>query len=938
LASGASLLRSIVAHSESAVEILHEYPAAGLMDLFERVAGALDDAVTQRTPTEAQVRDVNRARTDLRTVLRHQAFRNAPTRLRNGESGIYDLIAQHRFQDALDAMPPESRAIPEALPPMDRQRVALATLTLQPLPFTFIEKKLGPIVINEETGKPEKDPETGGPLRDPPFIEVKRQGTLAGYPGEPIPKLDEVTALLELRDLVGGGGEQEFRFGLLRAECKLGLRDTAGALDEYTSLLKSDTLQSARRKYVAIRAGFGRLASGDAIFRSSPTPDADTRTRAAHEYDEAVALLTENGVAPDNPQRAQIEAHAQLQKDRLAAGLNFLGLRAAFVPVQRFTKLQADADAELTAAGASARELLDFFENAERLIGEEMDLKHQEKLEQTANEIAAKQVANASLEVGKISEQIRLISDQEEFLNIKGGADILGAIFEGIAGTIGAAGGSLPSRPPALGVVNATVNFLAQKNELNHQRAIAEIEKDIADNAETIAALERQMSADRLRFLQEKLDFLEGKRINADLFFRLAEISERRAERQLELGVQLAYLFERAVAFFLGEPEISHVSFDYRDRHKDLLAAVDEARGVLEAAGLELDAIGLEKPDFFEEIVSLRQLFPLEFALFQQTGTMSFDYSLYQLSKRRPASHQCRLREVGVELSPPPPVTGFSGTLTHHGRFLIRDRKATLAPETERLIPTDNELNQALQEQREQGLAAATVGGILCYTLGPDAKELSLNTQFVSPPPEQFTLDIFEGYGPTGLWTLNIVDHASLAIQDVLLHFAIVSRESDTSAGGLQDKVRELVRAHETDLADGDLLDRISPFSLRQQFPDAFSALPDGPATIALEQERFPQGFANLQFKAVVAQALDVDDRGVVGVAVEVGRPEFGFTRARMTGQGGFSEDLSVPLEALGIDQRFPVVGDWVVRLPDPSQFSQLGDLRLFFLYAFEER
>ena len=56
-----------------------------------------------------------------------------------------------------------------------------------------------------------------------------------------------------------------------------------------------------------------------------------------------------------------------------------------------------------------------------------------------------------------------------------------------------------------------------------------------------------------------------------------------------------------------------------------------------------------------------------------------------------------------------------------------------------------------------------------------------------------------------------------------------------------------------------------------------------------------------------------------------------------MTRSDGFSEDLDVPPQTLPRDQRFPVIGTWRIRLSDPAQFAQLGDLRLFFMYAFEE-
>ena len=56
-----------------------------------------------------------------------------------------------------------------------------------------------------------------------------------------------------------------------------------------------------------------------------------------------------------------------------------------------------------------------------------------------------------------------------------------------------------------------------------------------------------------------------------------------------------------------------------------------------------------------------------------------------------------------------------------------------------------------------------------------------------------------------------------------------------------------------------------------------------------------------------------------------------------MTRTDGFSEDLDAQPQTLPPDQRFPVIGAWQIRLPNPDQFAQLGDLRLFFMYAFEK-
>ena len=228
-------------------------------------------------------------------------------------------------------------------------------------------------------------------------------------------------------------------------------------------------------------------------------------------------------------------------------------------------------------------------------------------------------------------------------------------------------------------------------------------------------------------FYEQKLAFVNGRRLNGDILYSLAALNEKRAERQLEAAIFLAYLFERALTFFLGEvDDIRHIRFDYLDGPKGILDAASALEEDFNLVGQLLSGVTQEKLDFFEETISLRESYPIQFSRLLQTGEMDFVYSLYQLSKRRPATHQCRLREVGVEIRGLIPSTGFSGTLTHNGRFLVRDRVATVNdPKVTRLVPTGEQLDQALEEQRRQGLAAAVTGGVLYYSLGAESKELS---------------------------------------------------------------------------------------------------------------------------------------------------------------------------------------------------------------------
>lgn len=767
------------------------------------------------------------------------------------------------------------------------------------------------------------------PTPGKPPIKIETPASIPAYAG-PKPSAAPGQRLVDWNEFLSKGPEHGFQTDLLQAEINVGLLKFDQAISLYEKLLAATSFGSPRHKFVSLRAAFAHLALGDQLFRKQRVLSEQDRQVIADRYDKAVQLPQENGVSPDNPLRQQVEAHANQQKAKLENTLNYLGLYDAFVPNQRFTTIQQAASTQIAAAKASVEAFKTFLTRADEEKEKESDLQFQRTEEQANLQILTKKQAIATLSIEKIDEQLSAIEDQEKFLAIQTLLNNFRPVLEAAVPNPGAAASSVT------GFVGNFVNFLDQNEQLRHQRRMAQIDRQMAGVQVQIASLERRISELRIDFYGQKLEFLQGKRLNADVLYELAVLNEQRAVRQVEAAIFLAYLFERALAFFLGEIDLRHIQFDYLDRPLGILDAASALEEDFNRLGQELTDITQEKFDFFEETISLRESYPIQFSRFLQTGEIDFSYSLFQLSKRRPATHQCRLREVGVEIRGLLPPTGFSGTLTHNGRFLVRDRLATiLDSNVTRLIPTEEEISHALEEQRRQGLAAGAIGGVLFYTLGPDAKELSQKTQFVSPPPTSVTLDIFEGIGPTGLWHLEIREHGKLAISDILLHFAIVSRESDTLV--LEPKVEEMVRSFQKELAEGDLLDQISTFALRENFPDTFFALQNGQADLILAPENFPNGLTNLQVKLVVAQALDQNGKGVPGIALEISRSDHAFTQTRLTRADGFSEDLDTAPQMLPRDQRFPLTGTWQIRLANPAQFSQLGNLRLFFMYAFEE-
>ena len=888
---------------EDRVELLAEYVPPKLDQILAAISRciATDPVDVVKVPSNRPARTVNDARKLLARFLGHGSFVGARQKLGLGdeELGVYDAINQRQFQLALNRINqvPRDSSVPAVT-------VDDFTTALRRSSMVFFLDKTKP-------GPPGSEPE-----------QILEQRTLPGYDGPELSTV-QVRGLVVLGELIRGGPERDWRLGLLRAESRKGLRQFKEAIDEYGKLLVDPDSGPTKRKFLAIRAGLVRVAKGDARYRAARRLDQKGKVAAAADYRAAIDLTRTHKVSFGHPLRKEIVRHAEQQLAKLDAGINFLGVRDSFVPVARFGFLRERIESHQ----GDAQDAVDRFERYLSRANELEDLSQELALElATAKrgvEIAAQRAANAASRVRQIDNQIEAISDQHDFL-------VATTLLENVGDIFGAASGSPGDM---LGLVSAGVGFAARHNELGHQRESAEIEREIAEREQTIARLEEEIAKDRRDFVQNRFDTTGGRRLNKELYYELARRFEQLAELHLDAAVRFAFLYERAVAFFLGQPGLEVITgFDYRDPNGELFTAAGDL-------GADVDRIteqfGTAKEDVFFETFSLRSEYPIEFGRFLQTGVMEFAISLYQLDKRRPGTHQVRIVEVKAEIRGLVPPTGFSGDLTHMGRFLLRDRQSTLDPGTVRLIPTDEELAAAFQRQEQEGTAQAAVGGVIPYALDPDT--IQLNTETLAggtDESQEFLLRLFEGYGPTGLWRLELRDVNLAFISDIFLRFTLKTVETDIFE--LKEKVETLVARYEEELAGGDVLDRIHVVALRQRFPDAFDGLATGTAAFPLREEDFDEAGASV--KTVVAQALDPEGAGVGGVGLEISKPGTGFVVARVTGPDGFSEDFDAgfpPVEPPG--NRPPAAGTWQIRLTDPAQSGALGELRLFFVYAIRQ-
>jgi hypothetical protein len=766
-------------------------------------------------------------------------------------------------------------------------------------------------------------------------IFVVEPRTLPGFGPAAMLSAARVDELFLLLSFLTASAERTFRIRIARAEAHVAIGQFAEALEQYQSIPPTpgpDGMPSPRDKFVALKSGLAELANGDALFRRAGIADAATSAAIAAAYERAVAHAQSRAIAAENPVRRQIEQVAAIQRAKLDAGLNVLGYRDSYVPVQRPAALLALAERRIEAASEAAQRYELFKSKAEAI----QDQLRQLDFEQ---DIKAKELAVANLQLAKAEEQVTIVDTQIDKISVQldnlktvSVAEIGGALLSGLAQRSAAGGGQAAAGQAAAGVLTTAANYRARADDLRFEQAIAESQLAIARRDVTIAQLGRQVAETTIDFLAERVQRIQNRELNADLYFAAGEVFRTLAVRHLDEAIVWSFLFERAVAFLRLEPELRAIRLDYLDGPGGLLTAPDRLR-------LDLDAVvdrnlPITKFQFLTESFSLRTLFPIEFNRFLQTGRMDFTLSLYELNKRRPGVFRQRIKRVQVELQFPPP-TGFTGRIRHRGSFLLRDRDSTPDASTGRFVPTPDALASAFAALGAGATQGLSIGGVMPFLLDVDTLELSLDQpppDLTDPAPE--ALMPIEGYGLTGDWTLEVENVDLRFITDAILRVTSVIPESDDP---LSQRVKGLIAAYERELVADDTLDAIASFALRQRFPDTLTKMAAGEGRLTLARGDFPAGVANLRVKTLIVQLLDANRKGVEGVRLEISRPGTALRLERTTAADGFSEDLTHEIPVQPPADRVDVEGVYHLRVVDPPGFAAVKDAIVFVLYAFTE-
>lgn len=653
-----------------------------------------------------------------------------------------------------------------------------------------------------------------------------------------------------------------------------------------------------------------------------------------------------------NPLIVEIIYHAKMQLLKISNHLNYLGYNDGYVPDQRYTFLLSRANEYADLAIQTEARYIQFKAEAENQEYQSQQLAqnaqltvYQEQIAKTRGKIANDRQIQADYRMKAIDRKIKAKRNSSFWSSLAGGLSMMaGIVAAPVTGGASVVAGGLAFAAFTAGQIGQTISDDHQIAALQYEKQAVAIDKVIAGREGLIADMETTIAQKQGAFIRENLQYLSQKEFNQDLYYKLANALKRVKKVYLDAGIRMGFLAERALAFESGK-DLRFVKFDYeRSDLKNLLAGDFLKQDLVM---MEYNrALELKQRNHVKHVISLRQQYPVEFGQFLETGMMDFATGLYEFDKAYPGTYHRRLKRVEVVIQGLVGLEGFKGSLTNFGNFIVRSKEGTL--EAERLIPTDQEFREAYKGLKDKGLLAIPVGGVRTYQLPPTRLVLSkydIRQDGIIFPAEQEVREIFEGFGVSGLWQLelpkhlNDVDFRSIADVQVILYFDALYDPD------LEHTVKELVWKYEKELSGGQRLDQTVAFSMRQHFPDEFFSFSGGEITFELLDGDFPAYMAAKNVKNVILRAVDKEGNGISGLDLHINKltnPLNSLSLSATTFVDGYTVDVGAltdpakTLPDLPLEQRVPIVGAWQVKLTDTSRAKEVDDLIVIFSYEYK--
>lgn len=480
----------------------------------------------------------------------------------------------------------------------------------------------------------------------------------------------------------------------------------------------------------------------------------------------------------------------------IEGGLNYFGLTADMVPVQRYRTLKDQADEFAALAVAAERDFVAAIANLEQLSVEEMrnsnlltKARAQQGIAAEQKEVANYNVAVAKQQVTEVQKQIDakkaeiadhngIFSQYSDFFSgvVKTFTSAPGGLTSGIGSAIKSEAGFGASESAGLLGLGAGASVLAgyglfayagysslsgmastYKSREGELKRLEEVTMPLAtgnvaarQHEVSIASLGATIADADVQLAQRLMAFNTQRLLNAEFWTSIVAVLRRVLRRYLDLGGWAAWLAERALAFEQDRP-LRVVRMDYLVRSLQNVTGGELLQGDL--AELEAARIsGQRVLAPFTYSLSLAEEFPLAFGALKTRGSCTFSTTEAALQKFFPGTFGHRVRTLDVDVRLLSAGGRVRGTLVNHGVSLAS------TDESLRLRP------------------------LLRF---PDAVAVSESDDSGRPDPRlQEVLGPFEGSGLDTTWTLRLDRGASAgwwdAIADVIIEIQGLARFSDS--------------------------------------------------------------------------------------------------------------------------------------------------------------
>ena len=655
-------------------------------------------------------------------------------------------------------------------------------------------------------------------------------------------------------------------------DCHAALGTYADAEAEYLSTLKYPFLNLAVES-VALWLRLAELAldHGDRLYRDAANVVADfAAAKAVYErllrsddtLDDASPLYAHATFAPmkaraaaviqatlvggqpntDNPRLTLTLARARMQLQKIAGGLNFLGL-GVHVPPFSWEHMQNLARYFAQHAAQVEQGYIQF-----KSSGENESLREQQMAQQVSVAVASVELERRGLAESR--EGVDVASAGLNYATVqRNNATEMRDRFNAVRWELQelerlqAWAGSASNDEVKLNVVHATYYSADNKprshvlfdlanrrtqishdleaermqNEIDAANAYRDMAQQQLEQAQARVAVAQQrvqIAGLQAQYAKENLAFLKGREFSATMWYELAREARRIAQRYLDMAVEVAVLMEKAYEAETGR-DLRKIKLDYGLDNLNGLLAADAL--LLDVDYFSLDAVRTKsKKAPMKQTLSLADHFPMAFDQLIRTGRALFETTLAHFDRRYPGFYLQKVKQVELLFIGLAGTEGVHGTLRNIGLSKFRRRDGSVV---DQVYPAD-------------------VMPLTDYDVRQDAVVFQLS------PNE---LRLFENNGIATVWQLDVPLHSNTFELTQILDVQLVLFYDGFFDPVLESKVVATLPAQGSGTRS---------FALRLSAPDElFFLRSQGQAELVLDAGLLPANQAAPQLKSYFLQA-----------------------------------------------------------------------------------